>query len=125
MNCNLINILVNLAQILTPIIAIVGFIFIWLQIKRQIDQLHSDRLLSLYQDLDTEEARADRKFLYNKFPKIAKPTDMQIKKARRTLASLDRMSYQVIRKFVNRKSAFYLYGRVLMRVMINTWQWLN
>jgi len=95
MNCNLINILVDLAQISTPIVAIVGFIFVWLQIKKQTDQLHSDRLLSLYQDLDTEEAQADRKFLYNEFPKIAKPTDMQVKIARRTLASLS------LRKSVN------------------------
>ena len=125
MNCHLLNILVDLAQIFTPFVALGGFIFVWLQIKKQTDQLHSDRLLSLYQDLDTEEAQADRKFLYNEFPKISKPTAKQIKIARRTLASLDRMSYQVIRKFVDRKSAFDLYGRVLMKVMKSTWQWLN
>jgi len=125
MNSNWLESMVEWAQIITPIIAIMGFVFVWQQIKKQTEQLHSDRLLSLYQDLDTEDARSDRRFLINDFPKIAKPTDEQAEIARRTLASLDRMSYQVIRKFADRKSAFELYGRVLIRMMKSTWHWVN
>jgi hypothetical protein len=115
----------DIFQIIATVLALIGLFFVWWQIRKQTEQLHSDRLLSLYKDLDTTESQEDRKFIYNEFPKIAKLTDDQEKRVRRVLAASDRMSYQVIRKFADRKSAYELYGRVLRHVMINTWQWLN
>jgi len=125
MNSELLGVLVDLAQIATGAVAIISLIFVWSQVKQLKDQFRSDRLLSLYKDLDTPEAQADRKFIYKVFSKTAKPTEMQVKRARRVLASFDRMSYQVSRNFVDRKSAHDLYGRVLMRVMLSTWRWLE
>jgi hypothetical protein len=113
-----------MAQIMTPILTIIGLVYVARQLLLQSALLHSGRLHSLYQDLDTASARGDRAFIYKRFARIKKPTTAQRAQARRVLASLDRMSYQVRRGFIDRKSARDLYGRVLMRVILATWPWL-
>ena len=60
----MIIIVVDIVQKLTPFITLIGLILLWWQTKQQAKQIQSDRLLSLYQDLASLEARDDRKYLY-------------------------------------------------------------
>lgn len=115
----------DIAQIVAAASAAIGLFLVWWQVRKQTLQRFSDRVLDLYRELDTKEARSGRKFVYAEFPKLQNPTDAQIERVRDVLASMDRMAYQVIRGYADSKAAHDLYGRALTRIVFSVWEWLQ
>lgn len=62
----------DIAQIVAAASAAVGLFLVWLQVRKQTTQHFSDRVLDLYHELDTNEAREERRFVYMDFPKVEK-----------------------------------------------------
>jgi hypothetical protein len=115
----------DIAQIMAAASAAVGLLLVWWQVRRQTTQHFSDRILDLYHEFDTKEAREKRKFVYAEFPKLPNPTEEQIDIVRDVLSSMDRIAYQVIRGYADPKAAYDLYGRVLTRIVFSAWKWLQ
>ncbi len=115
----------DIAQIVAAASAAIGLFLVWWQVRKQTTQHFSDRVLDLYHELDTEEARNERRFVYTEFPRLRNPTEEQIDIVRDVLASMDRMAYQVIQGYADPKAAHDLYGRVLTRTVFSAWEWLQ
>ena len=115
----------DIAQFVAASSAAIGLFLVWRQVRKQTTQHFSDRVLDLYHELDSKQARNERRFVYTEFPKIKKPTKDQIDRVRDVLASMDRMAYQVIRGYADPIAAHDLYGRVITRILFSTWEWLQ
>ena len=119
------RVLQALAAVAGALFAGVGLVFVLFQIRAVWLQLRAGNVAHLYTQLDTEAAREGRDFIYKEFGTLSNPSPEQVKVVRDVLAALDRMSYQVIRRIADRRAAYDLYGRVLLRVMVATWDWLQ
>ncbi|MHB8092705.1 MAG: DUF4760 domain-containing protein [Syntrophales bacterium] len=116
---------VDIAQIVVAASAAIGLFLVWWQVRKQTTQHFSGRILDLYHELDTNQTRDERRFVYTEFPTIKNPTKEQIDRVRDALASMDRMAYQVIRGYADPRAAHDLYGRVLTRIVFSAWKWMQ
>jgi hypothetical protein len=121
-----------IAASISPILTIIGFGVVIVQLHQQGKQLRLAALDVLYTELDTHQARLAREFIYNsgsdvlRFGSLHKAANSdQRKYVEDTLATLERIAYKIVTKQVPSQDAFNLYGGVFLGISNKTWAYIE
>ena len=110
------------SSILTPI----GLVVVIIQLRHEARQRRLAALEAIYSDLDTQEARLARDWIYRAPVEALRWSSLRENLPERervegTLAAFERLAYKILTKQVPAGDAYNLYGGVLLGISARLW----